>query len=502
MKDAMENRRYQPCKFTYVYLQSDRYYYKRGGKMPLHLSASTVNELRQLLNKHGLKLQKRTQMPRKAKAKAQVKNCQAVKTLHLKAKTAAIIRTAKAKAKKAKAVKTLHSSAAKAALKQHGGQLQSKPQKAPEVEEEAKAGLGMMSSVRGLVADIKQGLQSWGHLIQRDQDECAQDGARTEPGDVTEQDDSDTECKCEFGLRPRIIGKTGLGADAEFRARLQQSLRPKPYVAVRSHRRDSTFVRLFPRYLEALGPDLLPVHLYIEQSDAEAYQQTMKEYLDAGSLKLCPGLAGCSLQVTAMTLNTSLGQHIIVMDDNITKFTRGVRGVKPGEIGKLIAKAGDVLLERPDVKAWSVRACSNTFGAEVEKRPSLGLSLLYGPLFGWLRSERDSEVQCSHGQICDDAERTLRFFKRDGKVLKFAEFSIIKSKKPGTWKDDGGGVSSHFRTRAKHQLAMRKNLKSLATVFPELIIPQESPDHDEGKRAKGPYRLARFPREFLDASVE
>ena len=64
-------------------------------------------------------------------------------------------------------------------------------------------------------------------------------------------------------------------------------------------------------------------------------------------------------------------------------------------------------------------------------------------------------------------------------------------------------MSSHFRTRAKHQLAMRKNLKPLATVFPELIIPQESPEHDEGKRAKGPYRLARFPREFLDdASVE
>lgn len=176
------NKRYEPTGYACVYVQSDRYYYKRQGNMALQLSASTLPQLRALLKKHGVKLARRfayvdfyrgryyyrrqqrnksnlaltattvaelrqlveshgqTLMPSKAMVKANLK-LKADRTAWMKEKAAdnaenagkaalehrrgKLQRTrppkAKAKAKKAKAVNTLDSKAdeaAKAAVKQ------------------------------------------------------------------------------------------------------------------------------------------------------------------------------------------------------------------------------------------------------------------------------------------------------------------------------------------------------------------------------------------------
>jgi len=98
------------------------------------------------------------------------------------------------------------------------------------------------------------------------------------------------------------------------------------------------------------------------------------------------------------------------------------------------------------------------------------LGLVYGAFFGF-RVLHDPDRYTRFGQIKDDVERTLRYWHKDGIILRFQRYAVWKAQKPGKFHASKGGISagsSEEVHRRRGQLALHAILEDFASSHARL----------------------------------
>jgi hypothetical protein len=161
------------------------------------------------------------------------------------------------------------------------------------------------------------------------------------------------------------------------------------------------------------------------------------------------------------------GTHLVVFDDNIFKFKVGGRKALPGEWLQVVQQAW-TNMHKHGVFSWSINHCSNLFGARPSHEPQVGLYLLYGANFG-IRVDHDQQLLSRLGEPADDLERALRYFSRDGGIIRFSSHQLQKFHKPGSFGQGKGGIAANFPTKLAHWRAMDQHVQLLVLRFPDLL---------------------------------
>ena len=184
------------------------------------------------------------------------------------------------------------------------------------------------------------------------------------------------------------------------------------------------------------------------------------------------GVKGADLQARFIEESFPLGSHVIIADDNIGHFVTeiaqkgfskkllqrmDVRDSDDSELKHLLDRAGG-MMRSLNIHVWGINASTNplfvhAFGETVRKRMkqhslpqhqcdySTRLGLVYGAFFGIL-VQKDPDRYTRWGQIKDDVERSLRYWHRDGAIMRFKRYAVEKLHKPGVYKKNKGGISS------------------------------------------------------------
>ena len=140
--------------------------------------------------------------------------------------------------------------------------------------------------------------------------------------------------------------------------------------------------------------------------------------------------------------------------------------------------------------AWTVRQSTNLWGAAEPPEgapPQVGLFLMYGALFGLVRTDCDDRIATRFGPVLDDVERTVRVFDRDRRIARYVRFAVAKLKKAGAFVKQGGGVSALFPTHEAHTAAKEWQIKRLESEFPSLITLKTG----DINAMSAPFRFAR-----------
>jgi len=124
------------------------------------------------------------------------------------------------------------------------------------------------------------------------------------------------------------------------------------------------------------------------------------------------------------------------------------------------SKNGYFLHSRGD----DIRKNAKTHGYCVDTGTKLGL--MYGALFGF-RALHDPERYTRFGQIKDDVERSLRYWHKDGIILRFTRYAVVKAQPPGKFHARKGGISAGSSEEAHKE----RGHQSLQAILDEFASP-------------------------------
>jgi len=158
-----------------------------------------------------------------------------------------------------------------------------------------------------------------------------------------------------------------------------------------------------------------------------------------------------------------VGSHVVIMDDNILKMQLH-EGVKLAEVWD---HAREKMAET-GLNVWGINQAQDVRNRDKDPwRVTTDLGLIYGAMFGF-RASHDEKFYTKYGQIKDDLERSLRYFKADGGILRYKGVMVQKCYTPGEFKKNKAGICAHY-TEETHQAESEAALKALMDEFPDLI---------------------------------
>jgi len=172
------------------------------------------------------------------------------------------------------------------------------------------------------------------------------------------------------------------------------------------------------------------------------------------------------------------GAHVISMDDDVEDLYRlaplpgaepkrgeGVLEVlPPGALAELAADAWRKM-HRGGVFLWSLNVSANTLFMHASQA-TLKLGLCNGFFWG-CRNRRHEDLLLRYGDGHEDAERTLRYFARDGAVLRYQSI-CARTRCHG----NSGGLQASM-TAEERRDTERRGLESLCHEFPLYVVPKE-----------------------------
>lgn len=159
-----------------------------------------------------------------------------------------------------------------------------------------------------------------------------------------------------------------------------------------------------------------------------------------------------------------------------SKTTTAVRCEQTSELASLIQRAGQEMKDT-GANVWSVNPSKNSHfmhgrGNDYRRHAkqygycqdtSSTLGLVYGAFFGF-RALHDPERYTRFGQIKDDVERSLRYWHKDGIILRFNRYAVIKAQPPGKFHASKGGISAGSSEEA-HKERGHQALKAILDDF-------------------------------------
>lgn len=197
--------------------------------------------------------------------------------------------------------------------------------------------------------------------------------------------------------------------------------------------------------------------IFVANKEEEAkYKQVFSNY------KIIVGVKGLLPQRNFMTNYFNKGQHIVYMDDDIEKVL-----IKAGE-NKEDKKLDDVNLNALFKEAfkqlnnsglfiWGVMPVFNAYF--LYNKLTTDLRYICGALYGVI-NRHDNDLLLKFESDKEDVERTLRFYEKDGGVLRF---NNIGTK---TKYYNAGGLQSEYETKEKRIQDGKRRVERLIKAFP------------------------------------
>lgn len=190
------------------------------------------------------------------------------------------------------------------------------------------------------------------------------------------------------------------------------------------------------------------------------------------------GVPGLSAQRTHIVHQYKPGTFLLSIDDDVTNvmvrskdcaigMPRKEQGhwIKPEEFAVMALHGFDTCL-RHNAHLWGICRTSNPLF--INPKDFVGLTHIDGPFFGQI-VRHDPEVQLRYDQS-EDAERTLRFYTKDGGVVRLGGYGFYP---PSTKLNPGGlqemGLKARFKL--KDRVA-----DQLVEEFPQLCTREEPND--------------------------
>ncbi len=172
------------------------------------------------------------------------------------------------------------------------------------------------------------------------------------------------------------------------------------------------------------------------------------------------------------------GQRIVSFDDDVESLV-WMDGKKLKELTDLdgLIESAFGICERQDAKLWGVGPVPNPF--YMENSVSCGLKFLRGPFFGFINDHDQKTYAWLDDK--DDFERTIKYFIRDGKVVRFNNISMHEKYM------SGAGGQKESRTKERIENTARK----LAEEYPSYVKLHQKKDILD-IRLKDPERSKSF----------
>jgi hypothetical protein len=195
------------------------------------------------------------------------------------------------------------------------------------------------------------------------------------------------------------------------------------------------------------------VFIVAEEEEAYATDLNPEWY---GSLVV--GVKGLVAQRQFITDHHPTGTHIISLDDDIEGLDLSLTAYQTADE---FFKDAFNTCEKEKAFLWSVYPVFNPYFRKERKPVTTDISFAIGAFFGYICRPNDPELMTplSPSGNKEDVERSIRFYLKDGKVVRFNRIGF-KTKYYGA---DGGGLGT-FKDRVE---TMKENAIALNEAFPD-----------------------------------
>lgn len=229
-------------------------------------------------------------------------------------------------------------------------------------------------------------------------------------------------------------------------------------VAIPSYARAETLKEKTIALLERNKIPKEKIYIFVANKEEEkVYKEHLKDY------KIVVGVKGLLEQRNFMTKYFKEGQKIVYMDDDIEDvYVKKSADKKVKKLEDLPLKSffpvAFKTLEKENLYIWGVNPVLNAYF--LYQSVSKDLRYIIGAFYGVI-NRHDKDILLKLQSEKEDVERTLRYYKKDGGVLRF-NFITIKTKFYAP-----GGIAAEYGTKEKRLAESKGAVQRLLKEFPE-----------------------------------
>jgi hypothetical protein len=198
------------------------------------------------------------------------------------------------------------------------------------------------------------------------------------------------------------------------------------------------------------------INIFVVQSQEEEYQKTLDPSLYN---ILVVGEEGLVPQRNFIERYYPTGSKIVSLDDDIQAIN--LNGNYPSLLNFFENAFRE--LEEQNAFIWGVYPVNNSFFYNKAQPITTDLKYIVGAFYGFINRPNDPELEisiCKENGNKEDVERSIKYFLKDGKVVRFNHISF-KTKYYGK---DGGGLG----TKEARLEKMKEGALALKSAYPDI----------------------------------
>jgi hypothetical protein len=231
------------------------------------------------------------------------------------------------------------------------------------------------------------------------------------------------------------------------------------FIAIPSYNRCKVVNSKTLKLLNSLGINKNIINIFVVEEEYEMYKTELnQEYYN----EIIIGKLGLIQQREFIENYYPVGTHIVSIDDDITKIDLSFTDYKSADE---FFKCAFEECKNKNAYLWGVYPVCNPLCLTKNKPITEHLVYIIGALYGYINRPNDSDLDLT---ICksietsnkEDTERSIRYFLKDKKVLRFGRVGI----KTQYYGKDGGGLGK-LNDRIE---SMKKSTLLINKTFPEL----------------------------------
>ena len=216
-------------------------------------------------------------------------------------------------------------------------------------------------------------------------------------------------------------------------------------VVICSHKRIETLKKKTLAVLSSYGIPTEKIYIFVAEDEMPSYLTAFPDY------QIRQGALGLNHQRNAVTAYFPSDEYLFCLDDDLTGFYCSQENkIKKIDNLDMFIRTGFEEAQKVNASLWGLYPVKNS--KWMKNTLSEGLVFCYGCSFG-LINKKDITLEL---QLKEDFERSLKFFKRDGKVIRLNWVCPSQSYKRGS-----GGLHD-YRTEQRE----RAECDTLHSLYP------------------------------------
>jgi hypothetical protein len=222
-------------------------------------------------------------------------------------------------------------------------------------------------------------------------------------------------------------------------------------ICIPSYRRSEICNERTLKTLHELGISKDKIKVFIIEEEREIYEKDLNpEYYGA----LIVGVKGLVAQRQFITDYHAEGTHIISLDDDVESLDLSLTDYQSAD--EFFKKAFETCIQE-NAFIWGIYPVFNEYFRKERKAITTEISFVVGAFYGYI-NRLDDDLKIRLAKNKDDVERSIRYYLKDGKVIRFNKIGF-KTKYYG---NDGGGLGN-MKSRMK---IMEEDAHALNAEFP------------------------------------